>query len=205
MIRHVFKGINPQGCKVTSFKQPTATESNHDFLWRIHPEAPRRGAIAIFNRSQYEDVLITRAHKIISKKECLRRYNLINDFEKLLVEESKTTVLKFFLYISKKEQLDRFRKRLEDPTRQWKISEGDYKEREYWNRYIEAYEEILRNTSTSHAPWFIIPSDHKWFRNLAISQIIAKTLENMKMSLPSPTADISMIRRKYHVAWKKEH
>jgi PPK2 family polyphosphate:nucleotide phosphotransferase len=199
-IRHVLTGMNPQGCQVTGFKQPTPQESDHDFLWRIHPHAPAKGSVSIFNRSHYEDVLITRVHKLISEKECAKRYDLINGFEKLLVEENETVILKFFLNISKKEQLNRFAKRLDDPNRQWKISEGDYKERRYWHSYTEAYEELLHQTSHQHAPWFIIPSDHKWFRNLAISQIIAQTLENLKMKAPQATVDLDDIRRMYHRA-----
>jgi PPK2 family polyphosphate:nucleotide phosphotransferase len=198
VIRHVLTGMNPQGCTVSSFKQPTDLELNHDFLWRIHPETPRKGSVAIFNRSHYEDVLITRVHNLVSKKECANRYNLINDFEKLLVDENNTTILKFFLNISNKEQLRRFRKRLDDPTHQWKISEGDYKEREYWDNYMNAYEDLLHKTSTKHAPWYIIPSDHKWFRDLAISHIITATLEDLKMKIPHPTVNIAEIRRKYH-------
>jgi PPK2 family polyphosphate:nucleotide phosphotransferase len=200
VIRHVLTGMNPQGCNVTAFKQPTAQAAGHDFLWRVHPHSPQKGAVAIFNRSHYEDVLITRVHKLISKKECLNRFKLINDFEKLLFDANKTTILKFFLHISKKEQLERFGQRLKDPSRHWKISEGDYKEREYWDDYMAAYEGILHHTSTKYAPWFIIPSDHKWFRNLAISQIITSTLKNLKMKLPEPTVDIAKISHKYHDA-----
>ena len=198
VIRHVLSAMNPQGCVVTGFKQPTPEELSHEFLWRVHPHSPSKGAVAIFNRSDYEDVLITRVHKNISAKECSNRYRLINDFEKLLFEENNTTILKFFLHISKEEQLSRFGKRLNDPARRWKISEGDYKEREYWYAYLKAYEHLLGHTSTQHAPWFIIPSDHKWFRNLAISQIITHTLDNLKMKLPLPVVDIGKIRRKYH-------
>jgi PPK2 family polyphosphate:nucleotide phosphotransferase len=204
VIRHVLTGVNPQGCVVTGFKQPTPEESAHDFLWRVHPHAPKKGMIAIFNRSHYEDVLVTRVHKLISKEECFNRFKLINDFEKLIIEENKTTILKFFLHISKGEQLDRFAKRLNDPSRQWKISEGDYKEREYWSDYTKVYENLLQHTSHKHAPWFIIPSDHKWFRNLAISQIITDTLSDLKMKLPRPTVDISEIRRKYHTDLEAE-
>jgi PPK2 family polyphosphate:nucleotide phosphotransferase len=204
VIRHVMTGMNPQGCQVTSFKQPTPLESNHDFLWRAHSPVPRKGIVAIFNRSYYEDVLVTRVHKNISARECSKRYQLINDFEKLLVDENKTTVLKFFLHISKKEQLARFGKRLNDPARQWKISEGDYLERKYWNEYTNAFEELLHSTSTKRAPWYIIPSDHKWFRDLAISQIITSTLENFKMKTPDPSVDLKEIRRKYHANLKNE-
>ena len=205
VIRHILTGLNPQGCTVKGFKEPTTEEASHDFLWRIHPHAPLRGSVAIFNRSHYEDVLITQVHKTISRKECSKRYHSINDFEKLLVEEGKTTVLKFFLHISKSEQLARFKQRLDDPARRWKISEGDYKEREYWDRYTKAYEDLLHKTSTEHAPWYIIPSDHKWFRNLAISQIVTRAFESLKMKSPQPSVDIAKIRRKYHAAVAKEN
>lgn len=200
VIRHVLAGMNPQGCTVTPFKQPSLEESAHDFLWRAHLHAPRKGTVAIFNRSHYEDVLITRVHKTISKQQCSRRYSRINDFEKLLVEENQTTILKFYLHISKEEQLARFKQRLKDPSRHWKISEADYAEREFWSRYMTAYEEMLSHTHTTQAPWFIIPSDRKWFRNLAISQIIVTALENLKLRKPQPTVDIAKIRRKYHAA-----
>lgn len=198
VIRHVMSGMNPQSCKVASFKQPTPLEKAHDFLWRVHPHAPGNGEVVIFNRSHYEDVLITRVHNGVSKDECSGRYKLINHFEKLLVDENETTILKFFLHISKEEQLDRFGKRLKDPTRQWKISDGDYREREYWKAYTEAYEELLNATSTKDAPWYIIPSDYKWFRNLAILQIITCALEDLKMKTPTPTVDIEEIRKQYH-------
>ncbi|PIS11000.1 MAG: polyphosphate kinase 2 [Bdellovibrio sp. CG10_big_fil_rev_8_21_14_0_10_47_8] len=200
VIRHVLTGLNPQGSIVTGFKQPTPQELDHDFLWRVHAHCPAKGAVAIFNRSDYEDVLITRVHKKISEKECADRFELINDFEKLLVNENRTTILKFFLHISKEEQLERFGDRLKDPSRHWKISDSDYKERQYWDRYMKAYEDVLANTSTKHAPWYVIPSDHKWFRNLAISQIITKSLESLEMKVPPATVNIEKIRRKYHLA-----
>lgn len=198
VIRHVMTGMNPQGCAVTGFKQPTSEEVDHEFLWRVHGHCPGKGAVAIFNRSDYEDVLITKVHGKISEKECQRRFRLINDFERLLTNENETKILKFFLHISKGEQLDRFGDRLKDPARRWKISEGDYKERDYWRGYMKAYEHLLGQTSTECAPWFIIPSNHKWFRNLAVSQIIANTLEDLKMQLPKATVNIAQIRRKYH-------
>ena len=198
VIRHVLTGMNPQGCTVTAFKQPTAEELDHDFLWRVHPHVPAKGAVSIFNRSHYEDVLVVRVHKLVPQEEWSRRYDLINDFEKLLVFENHTTILKFFLHISREEQLVRFKKRLDDPARNWKISEADYKEREYWDDYTEAYEELLRKTSTELAPWFIIPSDHKWFRDLAISKIITSRLEHLGMKQPVSTVDLSDIRKKYH-------
>jgi PPK2 family polyphosphate:nucleotide phosphotransferase len=203
VVRHVISGMNPSSCKVASFKQPTPPELDHDFLWRVHPHAPGKGEVAIFNRSHYEDVLIARVHKLVPEKVWSKRYDLINDFEKNLVIENNTTILKFFLFISPDEQLARFKQRLEDPARQWKISDSDYKERKYWNDYIEAFEEMLRKTSTERAPWFVIPANHKWFRNLAISQIITRTLEDMEMKPPAPTVDIDEIRRLYHAAEKQ--
>jgi PPK2 family polyphosphate:nucleotide phosphotransferase len=204
VVRHVLTGMNPSGCVESNFKQPTAEELAHDFLWRVHPHAPAKGSVAIFNRSHYEDVLVVRVHQLVPEKVWSKRYDQINDFEKLIVTENNTTILKFFLYISKQEQLARFAKRLNDPTRQWKISESDYKERDYWKDYIEAFEDVLNKTSTEHAPWFIIPSNHKWFRDLSISQIVTLTMEEMKMQLPEPTVNLAEIRREYHQAIDEE-
>ena len=198
-IAHVFSAINPQGAQVHSFKDPTAEERAHDFLWRVHAHTPGRGQIAIFNRSHYEDVLVVRVHKTVPKDVWSGRYELINDFEKNLVE-ANTTILKFYLHMSEEEQLKRFKKRLEDPMRQWKISEADYTERAYFPEYLEAYTDVLEKTSTPHAPWFIIPSDHKWFRNLAVSKIVVETLESMRLGLPPTTVDLKEIRRLYQQA-----
>ena len=198
-IRHVFSGVNPQGVDVASFKQPTPLEAAHDFLWRVHPHAPRAGQIVIFNRSHYEDVLVTRVHKLVDKKTCARRCQHICDFEALLAQ-SGTTILKFFLHISKDEQLDRFAKRLDDPGRNWKISESDYSERQLWDDYVEAYEDAIRATSTDAAPWYVVPSDHKWFRNLVVSQIIADTMADLGLAFPAPSVNLADIRRKYHAA-----
>src|SRR5881409_3146049 len=200
VVRHVLTGMNPSGCVAVNFKEPTAKELAHDFLWRVHPHVPAKGSVAIFNRSHYEDVLVVRVHGLVPEKVWSKRYDQINDFEQLIVTENNTTILKFFLYISKQEQLDRFKKRLDDPTRQWKISESDYKERGYWEDYIKAFEDVLTKTSTDHAPWFIIPSNHKWFRDLSISQIITRTMEEMNMQLPKPTVNLAEIRREYHQA-----
>jgi len=200
VIRHVLSGMNPAGCRVIGFKQPTPDELDHDFLWRVHQHLPAKGYVSIFNRSHYEDVLVVRVHEFAQVQLWSKRYDLINDFEKLLKVENNTTVLKFFLYISKEEQLARFRQRLEDPSRHWKISEADYKEREYWNRYIGAFEDMLQKTSTFYAPWFIIPANHKWFRDLAVSQIVTRALEDLDMRLPEPAVDIAEIRRRYHAA-----
>lgn len=201
--RHVIDGMNPQGCSVVGFKQPTAEELAHDFLWRIHRQTPGHGQVVVFNRSHYEDVLITRVHKIVSKEVWSERYELINDFERLL-GTSNTLVIKFFLYISADEQLARFKTRLDDPMRHWKISEADYKERELWNDYIAAYEDMLAKCSTKHAPWYVIPSNHKWFRNLAVSQIICDAMEDLGMKMPEPTVDISHIRKEYHQAQREK-
>jgi PPK2 family polyphosphate:nucleotide phosphotransferase len=204
VVRHVLTGMNPEGCVSVNFKQPTKEELEHDFLWRVHPRVPARGSVAIFNRSHYEDVLVARVHGLVPEKIWSKRYDQINDFERLIVTENNTTILKFFLHISKAEQLDRFKKRLDDPGRQWKISDTDYKEREYWGDYVEAFEDVLNKTSTEHAPWFIIPSNHKWFRDLAISQIIVRQMKDMDMQLPKPTVDLAEIRRQYHQAADQE-
>jgi len=200
VVRHVLTGMNPSGCVSVNFKQPTAKELAHDFLWRVHLHVPAKGSVAIFNRSHYEDVLVARVHGLVPEKVWSKRYDQINDFEQLIVTENNTTILKFFLYISKQEQLNRFKKRLDDPTRQWKISDSDYKERDYWGEYTKAFEDVLDKTSAEHAPWFIIPSNHKWFRDLAISQIIVRQMEAMRMQLPKPTVNLAEIRREYHQA-----
>jgi PPK2 family polyphosphate:nucleotide phosphotransferase len=198
VVRHVLTGMNPSGCVSVNFKEPTKEDLAHDFLWRVHPHVPARGSIAIFNRSHYEDVLIARVHGLVPEKVWSKRYDQINDFERLITTENNTTILKFFLHISKEEQLARFKKRLDDPARQWKISDSDYKEREYWDGYLKAFEEVLTKTSTDRAPWFVIPSDHKWFRDLAISQIIVRQMQDMDMQLPKPTVNLDEIRREYH-------
>jgi PPK2 family polyphosphate:nucleotide phosphotransferase len=200
-IKHVFSGVNPQGVAVASFKQPTAVELAHDFLWRVHAQAPRAGEIVIFNRSHYEDVLVTRVHKLIDEQTCARRYKHICDFEGLLAE-SGTTILKFFLHISKEEQLARFAQRLDDPARNWKISESDYSERKLWDDYIDAFEDAMRATSTDEAPWYVIPSNHKWFRNLVVSQIIADAMADLDLAFPPPSVNLAEIKRKYHAALK---
>ncbi len=191
-IRHVLSGVNPQGCQVTSFKQPTSEELDHDFLWRIHKAVPGRGLIGIFNRSHYEDVLIVRVHDMVPKSVWSKRYDQINDFEKML-EENGVTILKFFLHISKDEQLRRFQARLTDAQKNWKLSLPDFKEREHWDQYTAAYEDALTKCSTKHAPWYVIPSDHKWFRNYAISSIVNETLDAMKLKYPAASIDVSQI------------
>ena len=197
---HVMTAVNPQGAQVTGFKQPTPEEREHDFLWRVHPHAPRRGFISVFNRSHYEDVLAVRVHNLAPKEVWKPRYEFINEWERLLAIENNTTILKFFLYISKDEQLRRFRDRLEDSSNQWKISASDYTEREKWDDYIKAFEAALERCSTQYAPWFVIPANHKWFRNLAVSAIIADALEDMKLETPKPAVDIEEIKRLYRQA-----
>jgi PPK2 family polyphosphate:nucleotide phosphotransferase len=198
-VRHIFRGMNPQGSAAFSFKEPTARELAHDFLWRVHKRTPQKGEVVVFNRSHYEDVLIVRVHELVPKSVWSKRYALINDFERTLVE-SGTQILKFYLHISPAEQLARFKQRLDDKASNWKIAESDYSERKLWPQYIEAYEEALSRTSTEHAPWFVVPANHKWFRNLAISRIVADALEGMKLKLPAPRVDLREIRRKYHSA-----
>lgn len=201
-INHVLSAMNPQGCTVTGFKIPSRQEAAHDFLWRCHKAAPAKGQVAIFNRSHYEDVLVQRVHRIVPKEVWSKRYDHINNFEELL-HDSGTTILKFYLHIDPDEQLKRFGQRIEDPARHWKISDADYAERAYWDAYTEAFEDALSKCSTKHAPWFIIPSNHKWFRNLAVSQIVAATLESMKIKMPEPTVDIDEIKEKYHAIVEK--
>ena len=197
-VTHVMSAMNPEGTVVTSFKRPTAEELDHDFLWRIHPRAPGRGSVAVFNRSHYEDVLVVRVHDLVPKAVWSERYSLINGFENLLRTQNNTHIVKFFLHISKAEQLKRFKQRLEDPAHNWKISEDDYKERERWDDYVAAYEDVFAETSTGHAPWYVVPSNHKRFRNLVVSQIVAATMKDLRMQLPKPTVDLKAIRRLYH-------
>ncbi|MCK0195836.1 polyphosphate kinase 2 family protein [Ancylobacter sp. 6x-1] len=197
----VMGAMNPQGTYVKSFKVPTEEERSHDFLWRVHAFTPGLGQVAVFNRSHYEDVLVARVHNLVPKKVWSARYEQINAFEETLAAAG-VTILKFFLYISPEEQLERFRDRLDDPTRQWKISESDYTERERWGDYMDAYEAMLEKCSTDIAPWYVIPSNHKWFRNLAVSEIIEQALVGMKLEPPKPSVDIARIRAAYHSAVK---
>jgi PPK2 family polyphosphate:nucleotide phosphotransferase len=182
-IRHVCAAFNPQGCTVTPFKQPTPLELRHDFLWRVHPHVPARGEIGIFNRSHYEDVLVTRVDKLFPAKVIKRRYEFINDFERLLVA-SDINVVKVFLHISRDEEKRRVRERLKDPDKQWKYEPGDLKKRAQWPEYREAFEEAIHRCSTSHAPWYVVPANHKWARNLAVAQILVETLEALPLRFP---------------------
>jgi PPK2 family polyphosphate:nucleotide phosphotransferase len=198
-INHILGAMNPQGCRVVGFKQPSVEEGAHDFLWRIHQVTPARGKVTIFNRSHYEDVLVVRVHDLVPEAVWSRRYEEINAFEKELADAG-THILKFYLHISKEEQLRRFKERLDDPAKQWKISESDYKEREFWDDYMKAYEDALSRCSTRHAPWFVIPSDHKWFRDLAIARIVVETMERLNLEFPRPSVNLAHIRREYHSA-----
>ncbi len=187
-IEHVFSGVNPQGCSVTSFKAPSSHELAHDYLWRIHAATPARGMIGIFNRSHYESVLIERVKNLVPEKVWSKRYDHINEFERLLSDEG-TTILKFFLHISYEEQKRRMEKRLKDPTKNWKFSPTDLKERTRWHDYMKAYEDALERCSTKRAPWYAVPADHKWFRNWVVSHTIVKALEQLDLKFPPPLKD----------------
>jgi PPK2 family polyphosphate:nucleotide phosphotransferase len=192
VIRHVFSGVNPQGVRIANFKAPTEEELAHDYLWRVHKQTPRRGEIVIFNRSHYEDVLVVRVHNLVPKKIWSRRYQHINSFERLLAEEG-TIILKFFLHIDMDEQKRRFQARLEDPSKQWKFRIGDLEERKRWPDYMKAYEDVLTKTSTDWAPWYIVPSNRKWYRNLVIGSLLISGMKSLKMNYPSPDLEISDI------------
>ena len=178
-IAHVMASMNPQGCDVASFKVPTPEEAGHDFLWRIHKQTPAKGLMTIFNRSHYEDVLVTRVHKLVGDGVIKDRYTQINNFEKLLTDNN-TIVLKFFLHLSKDEQKARLEAREQDEEKAWKLSTGDWEERQFWDSYIKAYEDALSATATKSAPWYIVPADHKWFRNLAVATALVETLRPYK-------------------------
>jgi PPK2 family polyphosphate:nucleotide phosphotransferase len=182
-IRHVMSGINPQGVSVTTFKVPEGEEKRHDYMWRVHRWMPEWGKIGIFNRSHYEDVLVARVHKLVPEKVWSRRYRHIREFERMLTDEG-VHILKFLLLISKEEQLKRFHERLQDRTKHWKFSPADMRERRYWDDYMEAYEDAVRECSTEYAPWYAIPANHKWFRNLAVAQILRDEMQQMNLQYP---------------------
>ncbi len=182
-IRHVFEGVNPAGVRVAPFKKPTEEELAHDYLWRIHKQTPRSGEIVIFNRSHYESVLVERVKNIAPKKVWSKRYKHIKDFEKLLTDEG-TTILKFYLHISKDEQKARLQERLDRPEKNWKFNPGDLEDRKLWDEYQAAFEDMLNKTSTNNAPWYIIPANRKWYRNLIISTVIIETLKSLNMQFP---------------------
>jgi PPK2 family polyphosphate:nucleotide phosphotransferase len=191
-IRHVFEGVNPLGVRVAAFKAPTEEELDHDFLWRVHARVPARGEMVIFNRSHYEDVLVARVQKLVPPEVWRQRYKQINDFERLLAGTG-TTVLKFFLHISKDEQKERLQARLDDPRKQWKFRKGDLVDRALWDEYMAAYEEALSRTSQKHAPWYIVPADKKWYRNLVVATVLVKALEDLKIQIPEAEEDLKGI------------
>ncbi|HTJ76688.1 MAG TPA: polyphosphate kinase 2 family protein [Acidimicrobiales bacterium] len=188
-IKHVFRGLNPAGSRVVSFKVPSEEERSHDFLWRAHAKVPGKGEVVVFNRSHYEDVLVVRVHDLVPEKVWRPRYEFINDFEANLAAAG-TRIVKLYLHISKEEQAERFRARLDDPSKRWKFRTGDLEERKRWDDYIAAFEEAIGRTSTDHAPWYVIPADRKWYRNWAISRILIETLEDMGPQYP-PAEDLS--------------
>jgi PPK2 family polyphosphate:nucleotide phosphotransferase len=188
-INKVMEAFNPQGCPVTSFKVPSAEELAHDFLWRVHKAAPRKGEIGIFNRSHYEDVLVVRVHDLVPKAVWSGRYDQINDFERGLAENG-TTIVKFFLSIDRDEQRERFQARYDDPTKRWKFAMGDLEERKHWDDYQAAFDQALSRTSTDVAPWYVIPANRKWFRNLAVATILADTMADLKPAYPPVDADV---------------
>jgi PPK2 family polyphosphate:nucleotide phosphotransferase len=199
VINHVLGFMNPLSCRVASFKKPGPESVAHNFLWRVSIFLPEKGEVVIFNRSHYEDVLVVKVHDLVPQDRLTKRYHQLNSFEHFLTDND-THVLKFFLHISKEEQLRRFKRRLDDPTRHWKISDADYKERAFWDAYIEAYEEALSRCSTERAPWFIIPSDCKWFRNLAVARIAVDYLEGLEIQPPQAAVDLGAVRKAYEEA-----
>jgi PPK2 family polyphosphate:nucleotide phosphotransferase len=189
-IRSVFEGVNPQGVKVASFKVPTPEELDHDYLWRVHPQAPGKGEIVIFNRSHYEDLLVVRVHDLAPQKVWKKRFQHINEFERMMKDEG-TTILKFYLNISQDEQKQRLLERISTPEKRWKFNPGDLEERKLWKDYMEAYQDVLSKTSKPWAPWYIVPSNRNWYRNLVISSILVDTLEKLKMHYPQPVKNIN--------------
>jgi PPK2 family polyphosphate:nucleotide phosphotransferase len=199
LIRRVFGQMNPQGCRAYSFKVPTPLELSHDFLWRIHACAPAMGMVSIFNRSHYEDVLAVRVEKLVPNEVWQRRYDHINAFEALLAERG-TRIIKIYLHISLEEQLKRFRSRLDDPEKRWKLSTSDYETRLRWDCYRQAYHDVFQKCSSANAPWFVIPADRKWHRNAAAAGILLETLQQMDPQLPNVNVDLDAMRRLYEIA-----
>lgn len=189
-IRKVFEGVNPVGVRVTSFKRPTAPELVHDYLWRVHPNVPGDGEITVFNRSHYEDVLVVRVHELVPRSRWEKRYRHMVEFEKLLADEG-TTIVKFFLHISQEEQRRRLQVRIDDPTKHWKFSMADLDERKLWDDYQRAYEDAISNTSTAFAPWYIVPSNRKWYRDLVVASVLVDVLEKMELRYPAPAEDLT--------------
>jgi PPK2 family polyphosphate:nucleotide phosphotransferase len=191
-IRHVFEGVNPSGVRVAAFKKPSSRELAHDYLWRVHAEVPGDGELVVFNRSHYEDVLVVRVEELVPDKRWKRRFEHIRNFEQMLADEG-TTIVKIFLHISKDEQAERLQARLDEPHKNWKFEPGDLGARAKWDDYMEAFTEVLEETSTDDAPWFIIPADRKWYRNIAISEILIQTLEGLNMDWPDPAPGLDQI------------
>jgi PPK2 family polyphosphate:nucleotide phosphotransferase len=183
VIRSVFTGVNPQGCRVEAFKVPTATELAHDYLWRVHAACPERGEIAIFNRSHYEDVVVVRVHDLVDRHVWSKRYAHIVAFERLLVDEG-TSVVKVFLHESRDTQRERLQERIDDPEKRWKFRSGDLEDRARWDDFQEAYEDAIRETATEHAPWYVVPADHNWSRNLCVAEILLDALERLDPKVP---------------------
>jgi len=192
VIRRVFEGVNPLGVKVASFKKPTAPELAHDYLWRVHSRVPGNGEITIFNRSHYEDVLVVRVHSLVPEVVWGRRYDQINAFEETLASEG-TTILKFYLHISKDEQAERLRARVADPTKHWKFNPADLAERDHWDDYVAAYEAVLSRTSTPWAPWYVVPANAKWYRDLVIGSVLIEALQGLGMQYPAPPPGIDAV------------
>lgn len=192
-IKKVFGPLNPQGVRVINFKEPTVQELDRDYLWRAHRQVPRKGEIVVFNRSYYEDVLVVRVHSLVARSVWSKRFRQINEFERMLWEEG-TVILKFFLNISFEEQKDRLEERVEDPEKHWKLSASDLPDRKLWPEYLRAYEEAISKTSTQWAPWYIIPANRKWYRNIVIGRIVVDTMRRLKMKYPDPQIDVAEFR-----------
>lgn len=193
-IRVVFDGVNPQGVRIANFKAPTPIELEHDYLWRVHAQTPGKGQIVVFNRSHYEDVLVVRVHELAPEAVWKKRYDQINAFERTLADEG-TTIIKFFLHISPEEQEQRLLDRLDEPSKRWKFNAGDLEERKLWSQYREAYEDMLSKTSTKWAPWYVIPANRNWYRNLLVSSILVKTLEDLQPRYPEFKGDVEEMKR----------
>jgi PPK2 family polyphosphate:nucleotide phosphotransferase len=193
VIRKVFEGVNPQGVRVASFKVPTPLEADHDYLWRIHPCIPGKGELVIFNRSHYEEVLVVRVHNLVPPQDWQRHYRQIAEFERMLAEEG-VTILKFYLHISKDEQKKRLLERINTPEKRWKFNSGDLAERKLWDAYMQAYQDALSETSTDYAPWYIVPANHNWYRDLVVASVLVKTLKELNMQYPQPVEDVEKYR-----------
>ncbi|BCU79003.1 polyphosphate kinase 2 family protein [Luteolibacter sp. LG18] len=191
-IKHVFSRIDPQGINVHSFKKPSEEELAHDFLWRVHPHVPRNGQLVIFNRSHYEDILAVRVKKLFGDDVWKRRYRHVAEFERMLAEEG-TTIIKIFLHISKDEQKKRLEARLANPVKHWKFNPDDLQDRARWGDFMNAYEDLIGKTSTEHAPWYVIPADRKWYRNLCVANLLVEKLRSLKMEFPQPNWDPSSV------------